>query len=151
MNKLIIGLVISIVIVIILIAGYAASSLFSKSDAKTSVEARNVVITKENFPTYVSRMNVVEDLPDDAVISLVFYDTEERYTLTKGSLEPGEASSPDLEVSFHSKYIPKLGNLCSAYQEASANREAWSELKMSAAGFAWKYRGVIQYRDCFFS
>lgn len=129
-----------------------------ESPQKTmSGQSKPVTITQENFPGYLQKQQIIQELPKSAVISLRIYnfDTGERtwvgdYTITKGSVLKGLPESPDAEVIIHSKYAGKLvSNFCQAIQQAKTNGDFAFELKTDKTSLLWKYRGMMKYKDCF--
>lgn len=128
----------------------------SIEQSKNTGAIKKPTITKENFPLYLENSQLVKDLPEDAIISLKFYNFnsgerqwEEAYIITKGKVQKGSSDNPDLEIIIHSKYIPELGNLCQAVKNAKANGDLafWSNI--NTAKFLWKYRSMLKYKECF--
>lgn len=117
---------------------------------------QNIIVTKANFPIFLQSTNLVRELPNDAEIQLKFYNFdsgvrvwEENYVIQKDLVNAGEAEDPDAVVVMSSSYIDKLGNFCSAVQEARNNGDLGFEIKKSTVLLLWKYKGLMKYKSCF--
>ena len=119
------------------------------SSSKKSSASLPVIITLENFPGYLAKQNIIQELPKNAQISLMFSDTGKSYTIMQGSVKQGQAGKPDAVINIPSKYISKLGSFCSTMEEAINNGELSYELKASKVSLLWKYRGMMKYGGCF--
>jgi hypothetical protein len=90
---------------------------------------------------------IIQDLPKKAVIALKVGGSE--YTITKSSVEKVKASEPDLIISIPGKYLSSFsGGLCEMVREANNAGELVITPQISQTGLAWKYRGMMEYRDC---
>jgi len=142
--------VIIVLIVILLLGGAGAYAYFNYIRTPTAQNTGNsvpVTVTMENFAQVLSGNSFVRDLPDDAVISLVVGD--EYYTIKKSSVTKEKVNGCDFQLSIPEKYIPMLGNLCTAVQTAKSNGELGFESSMSKTSLLWKYKSAIKYKDCF--
>jgi hypothetical protein len=117
--------------------------------------AMQSIITTDNFPEYASSQQIVKDLPKNAEISIKFYSFEggqrqiqASYTMTKGKVEKKDASSPDIEIMIHSKYLPEINNLCATLKKAMQNGDVAYQTNLNSAALLWKYKGMMKYRDC---
>ena len=151
-----------LIIIFLLIASaaayvYVAYLMPEKSSGSNSGSSSPApILTNLTLPAYFEKQKLVQSLPSSAVISLKFYNTENKekiigdsYTITKSSVEEKEASNPDLIITVDSKYLPKFGNFCNAVKEARNNGEISFDMKLSKTSMLWKYKSVMKYRDCF--
>ncbi|GBE20048.1 MAG TPA: hypothetical protein ENG87_04475 [Candidatus Pacearchaeota archaeon] len=148
-------IIISVMIIIGLLA-YFIPKINPSGKAIKSSNSKPVIVTKENFPVYLENQEIVKDLPKNAVISLRFYnfdsgerEWEESYVIEKESVKKGEIGDADIEIIVHSKYIPQLGNFCSAIQNANKNGDFGYEYNLGKTRLLWKYKSMIRYKDCF--
>ncbi len=144
------------VIVIAVLLIFFVPKINPSGKAISSPDSNRVAVTKENFPVYLENQNVIKELPKDAVISLRLYNFdsgerqwEESYIITKNSVEVGETSDADIEIIVSSKYIPQLGNLCSAVQNAKANGDLEYEYNIGKTKLLWKYKSMMKHKNCF--
>lgn len=119
-----------------------------------------------NIEQMLSKNKIVNDLPEDSVVLLIFYipadagefydfntgqgELERSYVIKKGEVREGSVSDPDVILVVHSKYLKSLTNinLCSVIQTAKKNGDSSMELKLSVIGFLWKFRSILKYRKC---
>ncbi|MFA7708176.1 MAG: hypothetical protein WCX73_04455 [Candidatus Pacearchaeota archaeon] len=159
MNKLEMFIAIVMILLIILfiylapklgITGNLVNKQTTNSETKSASVSEQVLITKDNFQAYLEKQSIIQDLPKNAELSLVFSDTNEAYILTKSSVKKGLADNPDITITIPSKYIPSLGNLCNAIKTANTNRDLSYEINpdISKASLLWKYKGMTKYKDC---
>ena len=112
-------------------------------------------IDKENLADYLKTLNIVKDLPKDALILVKLYnfnsgsrEFEESYVIKKSDVIKGGVDNHDLIVSINSKYIPELKDLCSAVKKAKSKGDLSFELKISTIKFLWQYKGMLKYKSC---
>lgn len=114
-------------------------------------------VVESELSKFLEAQQIVKDLPEDARISLKFYnfDSGERqwgdeYKITKGNVQLGIVSDPDARIIIHSKYLEQLEkeDLCGVVREAHFNGDLGTELYISTTSFLWKYRDILKY-DCF--
>jgi hypothetical protein len=117
---------------------------------------QQVMITKENLPDFFKAQGFVQDLPDNGVILVKFYNFdsgerawEESYVIKKGSVEKGSVDNPDITIILSSKYIPYLGDFCRAVQKAKENGDIGYESSLGNVALTWKYKGMVKYKSCF--
>ena len=101
---------------------------------------------------------MIRDLPEDSSSVLKFYSVnpdgsrkiEKSYILRKGELVEGDLDDPDLVLFLYYKYLSALNNrnLCSIIKEAVNNGELKMESSLSNANLAWKFKGMMKYKDC---
>ena len=149
MNKIVLWLIIAIIVVIVSIVGvflYPIVHISSQNPISGSSQA-NVVVTEENFPSYLSTTNLVNDLPSDA--SILLKTEKKTYAVQKGSVTEGSIDNPDIIITIPSSYIPKKSKgFCSTMQEAKRNGDLGFQLNIAATSAAWKYRALYQYKSC---
>ena len=100
---------------------------------------------------------IVGDLPDDARILLKFYnfDSGERewessYVIEKNNIEIKEIDNEDIFIFVHSKYIDELNDnsLCEVLELANKNNDVGIETKLSEVALMWKYKNMLEYKNC---
>jgi hypothetical protein len=114
-----------------------------------------IQVTKDNLAEVLSNQEIIKELPEKAVILLKLYNFnigirqwEESYVIKKGNVIIGPVDNPDITIILHSKYIPMMGDWCSAVKKASANKDIGYETKMSDASLLWKYGKLWKYKSC---
>lgn len=117
----------------------------SKAETSSGVSAP-VLVTTENLPQYLSFNRVVQDLPEEALISLQVGSSQ--YTVKKGSVTEGYTSGADMLVSLPSSYLGEISDFCSVLSSALAKGDLQMTLYISKPAAAWKYKGIYKYRDC---
>jgi len=117
-----------------------------------------VSITYSNIESELSKNTVVNALPKDSKVLIKFYHyegdnrvIEKVYSLSKGSVKEGTIESPDLILYLDSSYLSELTtqNFCSVIQKAKTNGHLGIEMVASSISVAWKYSGMLKYKDCF--
>lgn len=151
------------IILLIVLLGYFSNpvSILGKAidsgKGSASGNAVQVQLTRENFNLFLQQQKVVSDLPKSAVISLRLYNFnsgerqwEKSYIITKGKVIEGNAENPDLDIILSSKYIYEIAkDMCAGVNLAKKNGDIGFDLKISEAGFLWKYKSMFGYRSCF--
>jgi len=111
----------------------------------------------ENFEAIIKNNQMIQDLPDDAVLTLSFYsfntgerEWERNYILTKGNVEEGTAEEADIKLIMASKYLTilKTNNLCGVIQLSQNKGDFASETELSSFSLAWKFKSMKEYKDC---
>ena len=114
-------------------------------------------ITYANFETEIQKQSLIQDLPSEAAIQLQFYNfntgeraIEQSYRLTQDNVEKGTVNNPDVIISMHSKYLSELTNqnFCVVVSKAQTNGDLEVETRISSTAFAWKYKSMMEYKDC---
>ncbi|MFH1585453.1 MAG: hypothetical protein ABIB79_01660 [archaeon] len=152
-------------IIILLIVGFIAYNQFfsekksSSRDGGTNQQIKREPLTAEERGAViqaVSSSEFVEDLPGDEPIRLTFFDfDEEGDRVWQDSFLIGEGGiitkgTPTISLTLHSKYIPEIENdLCGTIKKANQNRDLGFQSKYNKASLLWKYKGMLQYRECF--
>lgn len=116
-----------------------------------------VIITKDNLPSFLQGQGFVQDLPSDGVVLVKLYSFdsngervwEESYVIKKASVEKGSVDKPDVTIMLSSKYVSDLGDFCSAVQKAKQNGDIGFESSLSTVALGWKYKGMTKYKSCF--
>ncbi len=108
------------------------------------------------FINSILESDFLEDLPEDAKISIQFYnfdsgqrELEKIFALSKNSVKES-AQSSDIKILMHSKYIPNFSekDICQIIKEAGQNNDIGFETDMPQSSLIWKYRSMIKYKDC---
>ena len=165
-------LVVLAIVLFVIGAAYAYDKYFKKeapkkqsttaqsSGASTSKPIVYRVATQEDYTNLedILRQNpLINELPDDSKIVLSFYNfytgeraSEKSYTLNRESVSEGNLDDYDIKLIMHSKYITILNknNLCSVIQLAQRNGDFASETQASKLSLAWKYKSLMNYKDC---
>jgi hypothetical protein len=158
MKKLIYFFIILILIIILGVYLIPQFNLAGKviGDQFNSGQINNISVTKENLPLFLENLQMIKELPIDAVILLKLYNFntgqrqwEESYVIKKSSVTQGNIDNPDITIVLASKYVPQLNDFCATLQKAKANNDIGYDTKMSNLAFLWKYRGVLKYKGCF--
>ena len=109
------------------------------------------------FEDIVRQNEIIQKLPENAKISLSFYNFNngERewdgdYLLTKGNVEKIKDDNVDIKMIMHSKYLSKLdaNNFCFIINDAKRHGDFASELLISKTSALWKYKSVMSYKGC---
>ena len=157
-----IGTIVAVILVVLAIIyignNYTGSFLKSSSQSSVSAPASQAVrITYDNIIPALSSNPIIQALPSNGVIWLRFYNFntgqrqwEKSYILTKSLAKEGTATSPDITLWIHSKYLSQLTNqnFCGIIQAAKQNGDLGTELGISKISLMWKYRSVMNYRSC---
>lgn len=152
---LIAGVVLLILVVLFVNKSLTGNTLFSTEQQNAQVNLDGV--TKDNFIQYVQQQKLISELPKDSVISLRLYnfdngyrEWEKSYEITRGNIMEGEAQNPDFDIIIHSKYIEDAArDICAAVKKADANGDFAADTEMSTLSIMWKYKSILEYRECF--
>jgi hypothetical protein len=121
-----------------------------KPIVKTAIDSGvriEINLTEENIPFYLSSNQIVNELPEDALISLKT--SSEEYVVTKSSVKQGIAENPDITLTLPSSYLQELGNnFCGTLIKARNNGDLSIELHVTKLSAGWKYSGLYKYKDC---
>ncbi|MDA3836665.1 MAG: hypothetical protein PF542_03510 [Nanoarchaeota archaeon] len=99
---------------------------------------------------------IVQDLPKDAVMNLKFYnfntgerEWEKSYILKKNSVEEGETIA-DMTIIIASKYVAplKTESTCNVLIAAKNNGDFGVNTEMTDSALMWKYKSMLEYREC---
>ena len=100
----------------------------------------------------------IRELPSKGRIVLGFYnfhtgyrEWEKHYIIEKNSVKEGETKDRDMKIFLHSKYVDdfKEKGMCDVVGDARAKGDLGLETEKSKTSLMWKYRGMMEYRDCF--
>jgi hypothetical protein len=107
------------------------------------------------FERRLANDNLVVNLPDDAKISLNFYDIDEgerrvvdSYFITRAYAEQRESLDADLTIFVPEEYKDENLTLCEACKEAVRNGKFGFEVKASYFSLLWKYRNMKDFEGC---
>jgi len=116
--------------------------------------------TEEDFDEFeriIAQNAMIQDLPGSGVLQLSFYNMdrgeiewEKYYTLEKESVAEGIPTDPDMNLVMHSKYLTALteNNFCRIVKTAKNNGDFYAEIHISTSSLLWKYKGMMEYKDC---
>lgn len=111
-----------------------------------------------NLAQAFSGSSMIQDLPENSVVLLRFYnfnsgerEWEKSYIMTKGEVKEGYVDNADLIVFIHSKYLASLTNknFCATVQAAQRNGDFGTESELSDIKLLWKFKSMLEYRNCF--
>ncbi len=111
-----------------------------------------------NLAQAFSGSSIVQDLPENSVVLLRFYNFnsgergwEKSYVMKKGEVKEGYVDNADLIVFIHSKYLAGLTNknFCATVQAAQRNGDFGTESELSDIKLLWKFKSMLEYRNCF--
>lgn len=108
------------------------------------------------FEDAVRSSPLLSELPSDAEILVRFYnfDSGERewersYLLQKDSFTEGTSETPDFVLLLHSDYLSQgQGDLCAVVRQAKAAGDLGAYSDQSSAKLLWKYKALLDYREC---
>lgn len=112
-----------------------------------------------DYSTLVSdllKSDIVQDLPNDAVLRLQFYnfdsgvrEWEKSYNLKKNSVQEG-SDTGNIQIIMHSKYVQdfKIKSVCEVLTSAKNNGDFGVDTEMSDSALVWKYKSMMKYRSC---
>lgn len=163
------GKIVIVIIVVLLIGGLATMNFLKKGGTQASsgggsgAPAKPIVFgvageeDYSNFENILVNNPMIQDLPGDSQLLLSFYNyytgertNERKYTITKGSVIQGKPSEYDIELILHSKYLTILesNNLCWVFQVAKSRGDFGSRTELSNLKLAWKFKSMMEYKDC---
>jgi|SRR3989344_1367238 len=151
-------IVLVIIFVLIGIAVYVFSPfIISGRNSANSVNVPEVKISYSNFEEQLIRQSLVQDIPENGVMVLRFYnynsgaqEWENSYILRKGDVQKGTLEDADIIISMHSKYLNTLTNknLCATIITAKASGDVAVETGISQTSLGWRYRSMLKYKEC---
>jgi hypothetical protein len=173
LNTPVVILIIVAVILLIVGGAYSYDKYFKQPAKKSSTSTSSGynsgsprqepvygIATEEDYTNLEEVLNknpLINELPDDSKIVLSFYnfytgdrEWEASYLLNKKSVVKGSLDDYDIKLVMHSKYITVLNenNLCDIIQRAQRNGDFGSETQASKLSLAWKYKSILDYKDC---
>lgn len=111
---------------------------------------------KTNLINLISSSEMVKKIPADSPILIQFYNFDSGYRTWQNSvlLAQGKLLSegePVISLIIHSKYINELqnSNLCDIVKNAKLNGDLAVSTEYSKAKLLWKYKSLLEYRNCF--
>jgi len=160
-RKIIVLLVLILLIFIIFGIFYSGDNLpvnpGTKSSSSDSVTPA-VALNYDNFDDYMSKNVIVRELPEDTTILIKFYNFdngerqwEKSFVVTKSNVYEGSVDTPELIVLLHSKYFSEWNsrNFCEIMTKANNNGDLGYESSLSSVSLAWKFKSLMEYKDCF--
>lgn len=150
---------------IILIVGFFSINSFLKEPPREITPSYSEPFTfrvategdYKNFEKIISQNPMIQELPNNSKVLLNFYnyysnerEWEKNYVLTKGKVSEGTATEYDIKLIMHSKYLTVLNsnNFCSVVKTARINGDFGTETATSPASLLWKFKGMMEYKDC---
>ena len=115
-------------------------------------------VTYSELPSILTDQAMIQDLPRDTTILLKFYNFntgerqwEKSYILKKRSVKEGDTNEYDLFLYIHSKYLQSFRGqgLCGTIQTANNNGDLGVESELSDIKLSWKFKNIMEYKDCF--
>lgn len=118
------------------------------------------IIDEENYVNFeesIQRSEIVQKLPKEGNIEITFFnrlkgywEAEKTYTLTKNNVKEGSSANSDIKIVMNSRWLSELNenNFCDIVKEAKANQEFDAQSSLSKLGLLWKYKSIVNYRDC---
>ena len=147
---------------------YLFLSTYTETDSKkvitnseingSKLSAQVVKVNYSNIEKELSKNEVIVNLPSEAKILIKFYNFnsgertwEKSYILSQGAVKEGTLENPDVILSLNSKYLDELTtqNFCAVIKKAKENNDLGIEFSGSETALLWKYKGMLQYKDCF--
>lgn len=155
--------VVLLLVLVTLMPKITGNFLFFGSESKGTQnsqpqgEVKQVQLTKDNFNLFLMQQPIVKALPEEAVILFRMYnfDTgvrqwDKSYVITKGSVREGTIEKPDFDIIISSKYMYLIAqDMCSAVKKAKANGDFAVDTSLGKTAILWKYKSMMEYRDCF--
>jgi hypothetical protein len=136
----------TIAIIVIVFGGYIFGYGLS-SEERTYVKADPVYITTENLPGYLNRFTMVDDLPSGTSINLIIGDTN--YKVDGDGVVIGKFEDPDITLTLPGEYLDReWTGICSTVKEALGEGDLGIETHLSKTRLAWKYKKMLEYKDC---
>lgn len=161
MNKrlmTLIGLIILVIAVFFIFVKDDVPLNPGKNTGSGGISTPPVAMTYDNLDDYMSNNIIVKELPDDVVMLLKFYnfdsgerEWEKTFVIEKARVYEGSVDNPDLIILLHSKYLAEWNNrnFCTIMTKASNNGDLGYESSLSTVELAWKFKSLMEYKDCF--
>lgn len=98
---------------------------------------------------------ITKKIPEDAPISIKFFDFkgntriwQDEFIIAKGKEVD---KKPLVKLTLYSEYIPKLNktNFCEITKKAKNNKDLGFSTDVSKTKLMWKYKSLLEYRECF--
>jgi hypothetical protein len=115
------------------------------------------VINYTAFEKNLANNPLINSIPSETKIGLKTYNFnagnrvwEKSYTLQKGSVSAGEPTEADVTIVLHSKYVNKITNtnFCEIIKQAKENNDLGIWTDLSALQLTWKFKSMMEYKDC---
>ncbi len=155
---------VSLLVVMILITGAAVFLNYTPKPASGGgVPMPQIIYSSATVADFIrfediARQNeIIQKLPEDAKISLSFYNFDNGgrewdgdYLLTRGNVQKIKDNNVDIKMIMHSKYLSQLNanNFCFIIQDARRRGDFESELLISKTNALWKYKSIMSYKSC---
>ena len=144
-KKILLGVFLTITLLIL----FSGIWIYNLLKPVTLEEVKGINLTKEGFAEYLEEHTLIKELPGGSDISLKLNGYS--YSLGQGVVEESSNSESDLEISIPENFIAKIGEegLCEVMSGGLESGEIVVETELTETELAWKYRGVLKYRECF--
>ena len=160
MKKRLVILIIAVIAVatVLVISNKSIMGSFLGLKSEAVADVPTVKIDYSNMVQAFSGSSLVQDLPENSVVLLRFYnfnsgerEWEKSYVMKTGEAIEGYVDNADLTIIIHSKYLEQLTNknFCEIVQTAKRNGDFGTESGLSNAALLWKFKSMLKYRDCF--
>jgi len=135
------------------------NSVTETSDSSSNNQPKKVPLSEHERQIVRSALlssQFVKDIPENNPISIRFYYFEngsrvwqDRFYMAEGKII--EKTSTGMEIIMSSEYIGDLEEkeICSVVKEAKSNGDLGLETEYSKSKLMWKYRSMMEHRDCF--
>lgn len=136
-----------------------SSSSSGGSQAPISLPAGSASLDDyQKFEEKAPESDVIQKLPKEGKIKITFFnrlkgywEAERSYVLTKGAVEDSSDSEGiDIQLTMNSRWLKVFdgNNFCDVVKSAKSYKEFDAETVLSKTKLAWKYKGLLGYRDC---
>jgi len=114
-------------------------------------------ITKEELEETLKTTPAFQELPEEALITLGFFDgngneiTDQYFTIAGKEVKEGEAQNPDFVIISGNYWIPKIresNDFCQVFKEIKETKDYRLERNIGIFQAAIKYRNLLQFEDC---
>lgn len=115
-------------------------------------------IDYNNVRTMLEKNEVIQEMPSKATLVLEFFnywtgerEVEKSYIIKGNNVQIGQTSEYDIFLSLHSKYLCEINenNFCDIIKKAKANGDLGFYTELSDIKLAWKFKSMLEYKDCF--
>lgn len=115
------------------------------------------VVNYTSFEKNLASNPLINSISSETKIGLKTYNFnagnrvwEKSYTLQKGSVSAGEPTEADVTIVLHSKYVNKITNInfCEIIKQAKNNNDLGIWTDLSALQLTWKFKSMMEYKDC---
>lgn len=143
-----------VIILILLIIGIGVFQKFHSTGKVVGTQIEVVPLSTGEMQKVVqtlSSSDFVKDVPPESPISIRFFSFSGGERIWHDAVIIGENKEPIVYLTLDAKYISEFNqdNLCEVIKKANQNRDLGFYSEYSKATLLWKYKSMLQYRDCF--